>query len=432
MEKSELHELPKLNASAVSAVRLLSGANLQNNPSENLESNFDVAEFYALTLVRNSLRVNTGNIKTHKKHLNNMMSIVQDPIKCGYLLYFSTLEHNSENLYFIMMVSRFRDVVCQDIECWPQRWEDIDDEISGQDEIELSQNTCWPSKRLLKSTIQKLVQSIWEAFLSDDAPTQIFMPAHVTINTQRRMLLLDVYGPDVFAEALIDPMETINKDILPRFIVSTLKIEMDERIRLLNTKELESDIYVPPPIGNPLLESREQFKRKRMFSLNEVITNKILYEEFLTFLEIKQMQGHLYCIRMINIFEELYTNVSGSVSQTTDCAWYIFRYFVANGSPHEVSLHSRHKKELMISLANVHVQIFDELKESVMSMISVDFNNYKSTESYRGLWKALKAARTKSSWNLLFGFSASDESDLTSSRSTGCSEINISNRTYSF
>ena len=78
-------------------------------------------------LTQNSLRLNTGNIRI--VHLAAMMDIVQDPLKCGYLLHFTTLEHNSENLCFIMMVSRFRDVVCQDTEVWTKSWIDIDVQV---------------------------------------------------------------------------------------------------------------------------------------------------------------------------------------------------------------------------------------------------------------------------------------------------------------
>ena len=49
-----------------------------------------------------------------------MLSILQNPIECGFLLNFSNLEHNAENLLFAMMVSRFRDAVCQDAAAWPK------------------------------------------------------------------------------------------------------------------------------------------------------------------------------------------------------------------------------------------------------------------------------------------------------------------------
>ena len=49
------------------------------------------------------------------------------------------------------------------------------------------------------------------------------MAAKVAENTKRRMKLLDLYGPDVFSEALLDPLKTINRDVLPRFLASENK-----------------------------------------------------------------------------------------------------------------------------------------------------------------------------------------------------------------
>ena len=349
---------------------------------------------------QSSLRLNTGNIKT--LHLGIMMSMVQDPIQCGYLLHFSTLEHNAENLCFIMMVSRFRDAVCQDNEAWPKTWEQVDMEIQGQDEDELSLSTRWPSKRLHRPNIQKLVDVIFDTYLSDESIAQICMPAKVALNTERRMLLLDLYGPEVFQESLLDPIKTINKDVLPRFLASPIHTEMANRMESLKTRLTINDVKVPPPTDNALLNSKQTFTEKRSFTLKDFIDNSILYNEFIKYLESIFSAEYLLCARMIDIFEVEITNQSTvSIAKATDCAWLIFRYFAAKDAPYEVSLHSRHKKELMISLAKVHMQMFDELKKSVMSVLTVKFNTYKSTESYRGLWKLMKKEQSKSSF---FGF----------------------------
>jgi hypothetical protein len=236
-----------------------------------------------------------------------------------------------------------------------------------------------------------MVKSIWDEYLSDEASTQICMSAKVATNTKRRMLLLDIYGPDVFAEALLEPLKTINRDVLPRFLASAEKIEMTRRINVLLKKVTEAEIMIPPPTDNPLLKTKESITEKKMFTLIESITNRILYDEFLIYLQKKLLCENLLCIRMIYIFEEFcLTDTPEALAEATDCAWNIFRYFVANGAPYEVSLHSRHKKELMISLAKVHIQMFDELKKSVLSVLTVNFNSYKSTDTYRGLWKLMK------------------------------------------
>ena len=335
--------------------------------------------------------INTGPIKSRR--YENMVSILHDPIQCGYLLHFTEFEHNSENLCFIMMVSRFRDAFYKDTDAWSKSWTDIDKEIAGQDEHYLSHTTTWPSTQLLKPTIGKMAQAIWDEFLSDTAKSQIFMSAKVATNTKRRMLLLDLYGPDIFSEALLDPINTINNDILPRFLASKSKVDMDQRIQLLKTKLTQSDIQIPPPVDDPLLKKnkRSSFTMRKVFSLYEMLNNRTLYNEFLKYLQPELLQGNLLCIRMINMFEDLCMEESSeSLVEATDCAWKIYQYFLAKGAPYEMSLQSKYKKEIMISLAKVHLQMFDELEKFAMSALTFNFNNYKTTDDYNNLKELLE------------------------------------------
>ena len=59
------------------------------------------------------------------------------------------------------------------------------------------------------------------------------MPAHVEKNTKRRIELFDLYGPEVFSEALLDPIKTMHKDVLPRYLVSPCYIEIKARMEKL-------------------------------------------------------------------------------------------------------------------------------------------------------------------------------------------------------
>ena len=390
LDSNSIHSNRSIRRSQKGAsLRCLTGANFQNKATT---KNSGVEDIYLSTISRNSLRVNTGDIKNRSNHLSILMTILQDPIQCGYLLQFCTLEYNSENLCFIMMVSRFRDAICQDVDAWPKRWTEVDKDISGKDENEIAQNTTWPSAKLNKANISKLIRAIWKEFLSDDAANQIFMPAHVAVNTKRRMLLLDLYGPDVFAEALLDPLETINQDILPRFLFSNLKIDMNRRIKLSKVKLTESDIQVEPPSDTLLQKPQTYFRKKRLFSLNECINNLTLYNEFLNYLQSNTGAKCLLCVRLIHIFEDLCMEWEEYLEppvEATDCAWEIFRYFVVDEAAGAITLLSRQKKEIMISLAKVHIRMFDELLKTTMSELIAHFKAYKETDSYQDLWQIM-------------------------------------------
>ena len=352
----------------------------------------------------NSLRLNTGNLRT--AHLSTMMAVIQDPVQCGFLLEFCTRQHNSENLCFIMMVSRLRDAMSTDAKAWPKSWSQIDAECLAKanstgapiDSID----TDWPSKTLSKVAISKLVQTIWDNFLSDDATHQICMSSQVSDNTKRRIQLLCLYGPEVYTEALIDPIKTINKDVLPRFLASPLYADMKLRLASLTQKSSTAKLVVPSPDKMALLEKKtEIFHEKRLFSLHEILENRVLYNQFLSHLQKKMSVENLLCYRMILIFEEQMTAISEmhverdspTKVEAVNQAWTIYRYFVAPDSPYEVSLHSRHKKEIMISLACPYHAMFDELKKSTYSVLTVNFNAFKFTDEYRCLWKVMREAR---------------------------------------
>ena len=379
------------------SIRVLSGAKLENNDvtklgmtKRALPGNFGIN-----IMDTGSLRLDTGNIKT--AHLSVVMNMLQDPVQCGYLLNFSNKEHNAENLCFIIMVSRFRDAMRQDMAAWPRSWEELDKEFEGKDEKELTANAVWPSKRLHKPIIQKLVQSIWDNFICDEAVTQICMPAKVYSNVKRRIILFDYYGPDIFTEALLDPVKTLHKDVLPRFLASNDNVDMKARIATMKLKVLASDVIVPPPNDSPIIKSVQSITAKRMFTLHEITGNEILYNCFLKYLMNNMTSENLLCYRMISLFEDMMSeNDIKDETEVTNHAWKIYRYFVAPEAPLEVSLHSRHKKELIISLANVHPQMFSELKKSATSVLAVNFNSYKSTSDYRELWKIVKMEKDKS------------------------------------
>ena len=200
---------------------------------------------------------------------NVMISIIEDPIQCGYLYAFCDSEHSVENLSFIMAVIRFRELLMIDRASWSRNWIEVDtlfgtlenniktasafDETTGtineallseEDKLKLKMVNTWPSKRIEKSPAEQAVEDIWNTYLSDSAATQICMPHTVLLNTQRRMRQMCVYGPDTFGEALLDPVSTLQRDTLPRFLNSDLCTDMVLRIDSLRSLPSAASIRV--------------------------------------------------------------------------------------------------------------------------------------------------------------------------------------------
>ena len=76
---------------------------------------------------------------------------------------------------------------------------------------------------------------------------------------------------------------------------------------------------------------------------------------------------------------------SESLAEATDCAWNIYRIFLVKDAPYEIPLHSRYRKEIMISLANIHLQMFIELEKVVLPELKDHFKSYESTVSFSSL-----------------------------------------------
>ena len=141
-----------------------------------------------------------------------------------------------------------------------------------------------------------------------------------------------------------------------------------------------------------LSKNTDYFKDSRRFKLDEILHDKILYSEFLGHLRRSVQSENLLCVRMVEMFEVI---VDADPARAVSQAWNIYRYFVAPGSAYEVSLYSRHKKELMLSLARPHREMFLELKKSAHSMLSVNFNNYQFTEGYAQLATLMRDEKNK-------------------------------------
>ena len=51
-------------------------------------------------------------------------------------------------------------------------WVAVDKDVEGKDVDELAANTTWPSKKLFRASIQKMLKSIWDDYLSGKVSLQ--------------------------------------------------------------------------------------------------------------------------------------------------------------------------------------------------------------------------------------------------------------------
>eukprot|EP01042_Synura_sphagnicola_P002177 gene2177-2601_t len=124
----------------------------------------------------------------------------------------------------------------------------------------------------------------------------------------------------------------------------------------------------------------------KVFTLEDMLTDVNLYEEFLLYLRRQYSSENLLCVRMIHMFEEkIGQRTPESEVEANNQAWEIYKYFVAPGSAFEVSCSFRVRKEVMLNLSKSSPGDFDKVKRSAMGMLNVNFESFQGTQEYADL-----------------------------------------------
>jgi hypothetical protein len=206
------------------------------------------------------------------------------------------------------------------------------------------------------------------------------------------MQLVHLYGPSVFEEACLDPIKTMTKDILPRFLQSNIYRRMVEDVATCDPPPPAADLKVPPP-GSRLLTSAslDHFYDSRRFTLDEIVGCLQLYNVFLAFLRRRVCAENLICVRMIAIFQEQMR--AGDVVDGQRTALNIYRYFVAPRSAFEVSLHHVKRKQTQYAIAQPKIDTFDHVHHSAYEQLKVHFDQFVQTPEYAQLSEMMRTAK---------------------------------------
>lgn len=196
----------------------------------------------------------------------------------------------------------------------------------------------------------------------------------------KRLNYVNLYGPEVFEESLIDPLKTMKRDILPRFIRSPFYEEMTRMINSLDTHPLATELELPIPPTQLVFESSE-LTPNRQFRLSEIVENRYLYSKFMAYLQECYCSENLICYRMVTLFEE---KIAAKHS-VKDISWDIYRFFVAEGSPFEISLEYSSRKAICLQLAKPTPTCYDDVKKSAYNMLKTFFASYKNKPEYQHL-----------------------------------------------
>lgn len=347
-------------------------------------------------------------LSKYGRDVDTIEELISNPIKCGFLLTFCESEFSAENMHFIIEIDRFRDYyLTTDRTAWnvDLKWHMIDDMIGINDsnmnisetemkriladeELNVGDESAWPSRKILFSNSVEHIQKIWNKYLAPSAPHQICMPYRVLLNTRRRLENFHLYGGFVFEETLIDPIKTLKRDSIPRYIVSEYYRNMQKRLDLVYPLPDAHELSLPLPSKCiTALWPLEDITIDKLaaISLPDMLHDRILYAQFLVYCKKLFSEENLYCARAISIFKCHYKGHTKCPPPAEDMAWTIFRYFVAAKSVYEISLSHRRKKEFMQILAHPEVHMFHKVEKSVFNVLRGQWMNYVKTQEFESI-----------------------------------------------
>jgi hypothetical protein len=324
---------------------------------------------------------------------SSIEALIRNSICRGYLLQFCESEYNSENLNFVSEVIRLRDnFFAVDKSLWSKDWRDTDKTVATNERRGFKttnwKKNKWPSE-LDITDAQSHIERIMEEYVLDHSKSQVCISGQFFKNLKKRINLIHLYGPHIFEEACIDPIKTMKKDVLPRFLTSEIFRTMIKSLVALEPLPPGCDLFVPcmtklHMIDNPL----EYFTDDREFTLGQLITDETLYIYFRVFLEQNHCSENLLCVRMIDNFEKLKT--AGEDKRAEENAWIIYKYFVAPGSAFEVSTLALDRKNLMKQLAQPRGGMFQKVRHSSYTVLRANFELFENSVEFRKLGKIMR------------------------------------------
>ena len=360
-----------------------------------------------------------------------LQSILDDDIKSGFFMVFCESQFCTENIRFVVATIKYARLYENDTSIWSPWETDLGNNLNGDKRI---YNEMTPEKC---AEVERDMQYIHNRFLKPSALYEICISQIILDNTERRMKEFHTYGPEVFKEARLDPMNTLIKDILPRFVVSPIFDEMKFYCKALNNMPPPNSLIVNPPMSamstavsvkNKVaavdkelakLDTAVDVERYCRDDLEQYFVDALLYEYLLKYLNRIVSSENLLCIRAINIFPQLFEEPANSkiamsvavskiqlstksqpnsegtdsggpnkgvvTKAVTNQAWLIYMYFLAPGACYEVGVSSAISRSVALNMAKPVRDMFEPTRIAATKVLQHHFSTFLESSEFKEL-----------------------------------------------
>mgnify|MGYP003386458591 CR=1 FL=1 len=358
-------------------------------------------------------------------------------MQVGFLMTFCESQYCTENIRFIVAVAKYKLLFKQDGIRWLP-FEEVD---------KLDEHVAMIVNNDKIREIEKDIKFIISSFLDPSAKLEICMPTKVASNTFRRIEEWKAYGPDVFDEAVLDPKVTLNRDIMPRFVVSSVYNDMKFFLYKINKLPSMTGLKLPTiTASQSVIEGivatlkTDDLIRDYVNCIDNFFIDPLLYNQLLKFLTRIVSSESLLCIRAVDmyhgLFEEIETKklrimdgstfstiemnqlaqvveLSGEIVVNTNAnsnangnktkseqvirgriigqAWQIYLHFVAPDSCFEVGISHKLMQSVNRNMAAPTGNMFDGLRITALKCLADHFSTtFKSSPCYTQLLQLVK------------------------------------------
>lgn len=317
--------------------------------------------------------------------------IVEDGMLTGYLLQFCRESYCAENFEFLLAVKKFHYLFAAD--SWTE-WQSLDraqpSDALYTDSIKEFDSMC---NDALKSRIEKEMENIWATYLDPtNASAEVCLPYDVVENTKRRMKEYKAYGPDVFAEATLEPSKCLVRDIMPRYMTSEQYEDMLEKKQArLNLPDANKLVIPAPSIRNRVkidLSSPEMMQAY-INTIDNYVTDCVLYNQLLTYLKRIIASENLLVLRAIDVFEHCMVTPEEE-ELAIDIAWIIYNYFLSIGSAYEISISKAMLYDISRKMCLVESGMFAGVVASTRAVLEEHLSQFRTSPEYGEIPELLK------------------------------------------
>jgi hypothetical protein len=322
--------------------------------------------------------------------------IIEDGMLTGYLLDFCRENYCCENFEFLLAVKKFHDLFTTGH--WVS-WRELD-AVPETDALYAKSKKVF--EEVFDAAHEKQIETeitlLWQHFLDPaKATAEVCLAYDILDNTQRRMDFFKSYGPNVFAEATLEPTKTMVRDIVPRYMASSQYMDMLKRRQMRDSLPPVSDLKIPFPQSRISSKKQNLSTSEGRFEYSCVLENYIrdyfLYDKLLKYLQKSVCGENLLCYRAIDVFKQ-YMVLDSKKEEGLEMGWIIYFYFLCVGASQEVSVGHDVLYNISRNMCKLEINTFDDIQKSIRLMLEEQLISFRMSSDFADL-QVLLAKRDK-------------------------------------